>query len=360
MVMLSQIGGGGRMVIRWMQQINFGRLEATVRNGRIVADPAPRLFRSMRIGKGDSARRELMLDDFPLKKAHEEVLDHIARIQYGVIAIDIQHGLAVRITICEEAEDVIIAVDAVVVDGDGDGGSGGAMITCVSAPEDDGDDEDGACDVEGGITDRVDGDGGDGGDPVDDGDGASDANGGASDDEDETNMLTPRIEQDILVCARGMIGRAGITADDIEDVQQDLRLAILSAMRHYDPARSSPETYASRVIRSACVDIVRARHAQCRDTRREDYSMDAIEPESEASDTKMPSKDYRHDIDMAIDIRNAMADLSPSDLRVAEMMLDGSGPQEIAAETGVQRWRIYDAIDRIRALFLSRGLDAYI
>lgn len=62
--------------------------------------------------------------------------------------------------------------------------------------------------------------------------------------------------------AKSMVRRIGALAPDIEDIRQDLLVNVIRAK--YDPARSGPKTFVSRVMDKAGCKIIRKKLAAWR------------------------------------------------------------------------------------------------
>lgn len=65
--------------------------------------------------------------------------------------------------------------------------------------------------------------------------------------------------------ARTLIGTAGYTWDDIEDIEQDLMLDLLEGMTLFDAAKSKRKTFIDRVINNKITKLIRDRRAAKRD-----------------------------------------------------------------------------------------------
>lgn len=71
----------------------------------------------------------------------------------------------------------------------------------------------------------------------------------------------------IRVGALRLLGRAGLTRQDLPDLEQQLLACVLRAESRFDPARASERTFYARVIANEGSKLVRARQAMKRGQR---------------------------------------------------------------------------------------------
>jgi DNA-directed RNA polymerase specialized sigma24 family protein len=76
------------------------------------------------------------------------------------------------------------------------------------------------------------------------------------------------VDASITTVAANLVKSRAITPADREDLEQDLRLAVLSSAANYDPDKASWHTYANRVVLRAVKMHLRGRYAACRDPRK--------------------------------------------------------------------------------------------
>ena len=78
--------------------------------------------------------------------------------------------------------------------------------------------------------------------------------------------------------ARKYLGRYGLTAADVEDMQQELLLHLHFAMKKYDPSRGERTTFMDRVVQKRILSIIRYKTASPRDYRKEAHSLNEPAP----------------------------------------------------------------------------------
>jgi hypothetical protein len=78
-----------------MQSVNYGRVEDLhVRNGEPSFEPAPKVYRTVKLCAQNGPRPELCAEDFALKGKIVELFDHLRQIGEGMIdVLEIAAGL---------------------------------------------------------------------------------------------------------------------------------------------------------------------------------------------------------------------------------------------------------------------------
>jgi len=59
--------------------------------------------------------------------------------------------------------------------------------------------------------------------------------------------------------SKQLVGKAGLTKSDREDIEQELTLHLLERWDHYDPSRGSERTFVARVIDNEVARLLRDR-----------------------------------------------------------------------------------------------------
>ena len=77
-------------------------------------------------------------------------------------------------------------------------------------------------------------------------------------------MLTDEEENTVRHYARALVGHAGFTTSDQDDIEQELRLDIFLRLPKYDPAKSKRTTFITRVIEHKTADLIRHHRAESR------------------------------------------------------------------------------------------------
>lgn len=173
--------------------------------------------------------------------------------------------------------------------------------------------------------------------------------------------------------ARQLVGKAGFTASDREDIEQDLALHLLARLPHYDPRRANGEAFTTQVVQNRVRTLLEHRSAECRNWRRcraslhDTVACDDGDPVERGDDLdaeaflrrtgRTDESDPPHQ-DLRIDVARAVDDLPPR-LREIAVGLAHGNPTDVARAAGVNRKLVYRAIEQIRAHFEAAGLRAY-
>ncbi len=162
------------------------------------------------------------------------------------------------------------------------------------------------------------------------------------------------------------------SADDFEDLQQELMIAYLHAWPSFDTSKGDRRSFIKASVNNAARNLVVAAEAQKRWTgitlaslataiSDQDDSptlVDAISNEDGLWDSvylgyDQLSVDLRHDLDRAIS-------QLPADLARICLLLKARTITEIAAETGIPRTTIQDAVKKLRKIMGKAGLRIYL
>ena len=174
--------------------------------------------------------------------------------------------------------------------------------------------------------------------------------------------------------ARQLVGTAGFTRDDFEDIQQDLIVDLLERLPKFDPAKAKYNTFVSRIVERKVSKLIRHRKQQIRDCRREECSLNAdiddcgggtveriqtISQDEHDLRTGKYTRPADERVDLRLDIEAVLADLPP-ELRRAGQMLMTMPIAEVAHKLGVPRSTFYEThLARLREIFEAKGLGEY-
>lgn len=88
-------------LVELMQRINYGRIEGlSVRCGKPMLDPPPRIVREIKFGADNGPRPEVGKTDFALKAQVRDLFAQLEAAGDGVIpCIEVQRGLPFRMTV---------------------------------------------------------------------------------------------------------------------------------------------------------------------------------------------------------------------------------------------------------------------
>jgi len=167
--------------------------------------------------------------------------------------------------------------------------------------------------------------------------------------------------------AKQLIGRAGFTKDDLEDLKQDLVLDLLQRRCQFDPQRAKWNTFVVMVVEHRVAAILEYRTAAKRNSRREQCSLNDSVSDHEGNtverhetlDADFLGRGDKKPGDMGVDVQAVIEGLPPS-LQVLCAHLQKKTPAELARELGVPRMTLYGDIKRLKAAFERAGLGDYL
>ena len=188
--------------------------------------------------------------------------------------------------------------------------------------------------------------------------------------------VDPYVVNSVRCIARNLVGKAGITYEDVEDVEQDLMLHFLSRKDQFDPERGQFNTFVNRVVKAGVKDILTHRMAQ---RGGQGLEVTLISLEQERDDAAMPSMvlqgmagiDGREvdglghaichleEVGLKVDVERAIKRLPKALQEICER-LGRESQKEIASEMEWSRIGLYRLILAIRETFEGMGLGAHL
>lgn len=163
----------------------------------------------------------------------------------------------------------------------------------------------------------------------------------------------------------------GFSDTDRDDLEQDLRIAIMQSLPQFDPTRGHWNVFVFTIIERRILDLFTS--GQIRDRTR------AMETESLASLVTLPDQEetslsqlvlpedqsrvngrpYRHHIestDLASDLSEVLAGLPSDQVELATRLMELT-PSELARELQMPRSTLRDMIEELRKSFARWGID---
>ena len=189
----------------------------------------------------------------------------------------------------------------------------------------------------------------------------------------------PPIDSDVIVqaaryCAETLFRRGLFRRSDLDDVQQDLVLAILKRLQRFDPDRASLPTFANRVAQNAAKSLLRRRHAAKRGRSRVLQSLEAELNDRHGApccagnlvaETQLETRcgirrrSAREQSDLKIDLNDAKTALPDVDRDLCRL-LEEQSPTDVAGRAGIARSTVYRRMAKVRRHFRQRDLDDYL
>lgn len=184
--------------------------------------------------------------------------------------------------------------------------------------------------------------------------------------------LAPEIVRQITFRACSLVGRAGFTTADRDDIEQDLALHVRSRMAAHDSSRSALPTYVARILKTKAASMIAARKSRYIDFRMHEYSLNerfgSKDQHEERGDRisgigRSVSDCRRTDFDLAdlrMDIARVLEILSGEQLEIAGRIMIGETLEEVAKGLEMSRQMVYRRVRKIRTIFEEAGLRSYI
>lgn len=174
--------------------------------------------------------------------------------------------------------------------------------------------------------------------------------------------------------ARQLIGIAGFTESDRDDLEQELMSAVISRMPQFNARRGSPKTFVACIVARKIITLIRYRTTGSRDFRREAFSLDQpaagsddaalLQGDCVADDIADPAgaSHVRREVEqteLAEATQQALSGL-PGDLRRLCELLKTGRLADAARELGVPRSTLRNRVSRLRELFEAAGLQRFL
>ena len=168
--------------------------------------------------------------------------------------------------------------------------------------------------------------------------------------------------------ARQLVGEAGYTEDDVEELEQEMRLDLLKRLPKFNPKIATYNTFVSRLVERKICNLIRHRTRKVRDYRREEGSLDdtvetdsnSVEKAKRIETISQDEYDFRSGrycrsaaerLDLQLDVSLVLSKLPPKLQKLAELLKTMS-ITEAARELGIPRSTLYSSgLARLREAF---------
>jgi len=174
--------------------------------------------------------------------------------------------------------------------------------------------------------------------------------------------------------ARQLVGTAGFTKSDREDLEQEMMLDVLQRLPKFDANKATHKTFVARIIERKISKLLRHQASEMRDYRRESYSLDERIDDGDGSTVARGETIAQEELDrrlgrrkrsdqeeweLAHDVAATLARLPEHLRRLCELLKTGS-ISEAAREMGVPRTTLNDHVKKLREIFEDAGLRDYL
>ncbi len=170
-----------------------------------------------------------------------------------------------------------------------------------------------------------------------------------------------------------LIGRAGFTSQDREDLEQEMFVRVLQSLPRFNPDRAHRNKFVTTVVERYVANILRNKQADKRDHRRI-CSLNVTIEVAEEGPTELAQTIGDRELDarlgrqrrsecelvqLALDLADVMATL-PDNWRTLLELRKTQTMADIARELGVPRTTLNEWMRRIRKRFEKAGLNEYL
>lgn len=174
--------------------------------------------------------------------------------------------------------------------------------------------------------------------------------------------------------AKQLVGQAGFTESDREDLEQELIYDLLRHLPKFDPDRATRNTFIARVVEFKVVTIIRAQKAGIRDHRLNAYSLNESVEDGDGnriSHIETINQDnyflkmgkYSRPLEelgeLSIDIEQVLAELPPDLSNLCEQLIQGWTVTDISRNAGISRETVYKSIKKLREMLNFTGFEDY-
>lgn len=148
---------------------------------------------------------------------------------------------------------------------------------------------------------------------------------------------------------------------EIEDIEQELMLDVISRTQAYDPEKVSWRTFVDRIINHKIANLIEEAKAQKRGGGIQPLSLDAMLENTEGEDDEFPDPagNPERGMHLAIDLNRVVQSL-PQPLVVLLFQLGEHNPSELSRMTRVPRATLYGSINALRGTLREQGIHHYL
>jgi RNA polymerase sigma-70 factor (ECF subfamily) len=186
--------------------------------------------------------------------------------------------------------------------------------------------------------------------------------------------INPIIISTVRKKARKLIKHKCFLSSDLEDLEQELMIDLLSKLIHYDSSKSSLQTFTQNIIENKASNLIRdisrkkrgSQMAICSlyepigvgDNKDEAYLLiDTISADSSFYEYSI--SDLTRQLEFEFDVRQVINKL-PDNLGKLCKLLQIMTVAEIAEETGTSRNTVYKALKMLRTIFADSNIQDYL
>lgn len=141
-------------------------------------------------------------------------------------------------------------------------------------------------------------------------------------------LLGPHIIKRVEIKAKEIVGKAGISPDEIDDIVQEIYLSLFEKFHMFDSSRGKISTFTNKVIDSKIADIIRSRRARKNKLENLGCSIDECKFE-ETSIANVLMSAEEHNPDLKLDVETIISGLGHLEKIVCRMLMEGFSQKSI-------------------------------
>lgn len=173
--------------------------------------------------------------------------------------------------------------------------------------------------------------------------------------------------------AKHLIGTAGFTESDSQDLEQEMMIDVITRISKFDETKGTHKTFVARIIERKISKLIRHRTTEMRDYRCEECSLNERVDDGDGMTVErgdlISQNDADHlwgrcrrtgveELDFSHDLEVTLSAL-PEHLQKLCECLKTRTISEAAREIGMPRTTLNDHLKKLRAIFEDAGLKHY-
>jgi RNA polymerase sigma factor (sigma-70 family) len=186
---------------------------------------------------------------------------------------------------------------------------------------------------------------------------------------DVTDKFTTHL---IRVTAKGLVSEGRFPRSELEDVIQELQLALIEQSGNFDPEKATWTTFVKTVVRLAAITLRRRRYAGRRSIPSDTISLNAAVKDADGKTSELgfllSEEDYHRSrgrefvghtelVNRACDVQGVLDRLTDDQREICELLKEHP-VSEVARLLGISRKKLQLRIDAMREQFREAGLEA--
>ena len=152
--------------------------------------------------------------------------------------------------------------------------------------------------------------------------------------------------------------RKGFRRDELEDVQQEVMLAVLDFK--YDPAKANGATEATAITALIDKQLTFLQRGSARQHKHEQEYRRQHFPAGGNSASVPYCPSHENQVDLAIDVEQTVARLALTEQTICAALSNGQPRSQIAKKLRITRYKLDCIIEGIREQFKAMGLDDWM